>query len=232
MTGTVGTGVAEQNQAGIEERKRTARRLIGSGRGFAEEYDFRVSNNPANLFQLLYLSLLLTVVRDHRRAVRIAQAVREQGGQSALQLARAPLERRVAAVRSAGHRRDATGLAVSLGELAEVVLDRYQGDLRRLRTQARRDPARERELLGRLPGVGDRVIDLFFREAQSIWTELAPFADRQALATARRLGLGRSTADLAALAGRPGSERFAWLVGALARVAVDDGKTRPADHRG
>ena len=38
----------------VEDRKRLARRLAGSGRGFAEQYGFRVTNNPASLFQVLY----------------------------------------------------------------------------------------------------------------------------------------------------------------------------------
>jgi len=41
------------------------------------------------------------------------------------------------------------------------------------------------------------------------------------LAAARRLGLGRSADDLAGLAGSGRSERLAWLVGALARVDLE-----------
>lgn len=86
---------------------------------------------------------------------------------------------------------------------------------------AHHDPARERDLLTRLPGVNGPVVDLFLREVQALWREVAPVADRRALTAARRLGLGRSAGDLAGLAGSGESERLAWLVGALARVDLE-----------
>ena len=66
----------------------------------------------------------------------------------------------------------------------------------------------------------DQVVELFLREAQALWREVAPVADRRALAAARRLGLGRSADDLAGLASGE-SEQLAWLVGALARVDLE-----------
>ncbi|MFB6398668.1 hypothetical protein AAFH96_37285, partial [Polymorphospora sp. 2-325] len=108
-----------------------------------------------------------------------------------------------------------------LGATAAALAERYGGDPRRLRTAARRDPAAERALLRELPGVDDGVIDLFFRDVQVLWPEIGPFADRNALTAARRLGLGSSAQDLADLTGRRESEKLAWLVGALARIELD-----------
>lgn len=204
-----------------EETKRLVRRLIGNGRGFAETAGFRVTNNPGNLFQLLCLAVLLRGRQD-QQAVRTALALRDRGWDSPSHLDRSPPQERFRLIRDVSHRRDARTVADTLGELARALLERYGGDLRRLRAEAGQDPARERHLLTRLPGVDDDVVDLFFRDAQTVWHEAAPFADRRALTAARRLGLGRSTADLATLAGRPKSERLAWLVGALARVELDD----------
>lgn len=65
------------------------------------------------------------------------------------------------------------------------------------------------------------VVELFLREVQALWGEVAPVADRRALAAARRLKLGRSAEDLAVLAGGGESERLAWLVGALARIDLE-----------
>ncbi|WP_345635981.1 hypothetical protein [Rugosimonospora acidiphila] len=206
----------------LAQRRRLARRLIGrAGRGFAERAGFQVSNNPANLFQLLCLSLLAAGRRDEDRAVRAARALRERGWDSAARLARSPYERRVTAIRDAIGQRDASELAGTLGTLAEAVVDGYQGDLRRLRTRAGHDPTRERRLLRELPGVSDAAVDLFFREVQAGWREVGPFADRRALAAARRLGLGRSTAELSEVAGGGESEKLAWLVSALVRVDLD-----------
>ncbi|HEX5542214.1 MAG TPA: hypothetical protein VFX60_11750 [Micromonospora sp.] len=206
----------------MEEKKRMVRRLVRDGRGFAEEFGFRVTSNAANLFQLLYLSILLRSQGDYRRAVQAALALRDRGWDTPANLARSPEEERFRVIRDASHRRDARRVAATLGELAEAILQRYRGDLRRLRSAARKDPTAERELLKELPGVDDAVVDLFFRDVQIIWREVAPFADRRALAAARRLGLGRSTADLAALAGSPESERLGWLFGALARIDLEN----------
>ncbi|MFC4147860.1 hypothetical protein ACFO0M_16505 [Micromonospora mangrovi] len=205
----------------IEEKKRLVRRLAGDGRGFAEQYGFRVVNNPSHLFQVLYLSVLLAGRGDFRRAVEAADALRANGWDSAARLARSLDSDRVRVLREAGQRGDVEALADVLGDLARTVVERYRGDLRRLRTEAHQDAARERRMLTELPGVDDQVVDLFLREVQAVWREVAPVADRRALVAARRLGLGRSAADLAGLAGSGESERLSWLVGALARVDLE-----------
>ncbi|MGC1210539.1 MAG: hypothetical protein WA890_04610 [Micromonospora sp.] len=204
----------------IEDKKRLVRRLAGE-RGFAEQYGFRVINNPSHLFQVLYLSVLLARRGDFRRALDTANALRDNGWDSAARMARSLHEDRVRVMREAGQRGDVDGLADVLGDLARTVVERYRGDLRRLRTAAHQDPARERQFLCALPGVDDQVVELFLREVQAVWREVAPVADRRALAAARRLGLGRSAHDLAGLAGSGESERLAWLVGALARVDLE-----------
>lgn len=205
----------------IEDRKRLVRRLAGSGRGFAEQYGFRVTNNPSSLFQILCLAVLLSRRGDFRRALGSAHALYAQGWDSAARLARSLHADRVRVLRDSGQRRDVDALATTLGDLAQTVVDRYRGDLRRLRAVAHHDPARERALLTELPGVDATAVDLFLREAQALWREVAPVADRRALAAARKLGLGRSADDLAGLAGSGRSERLAWLVGALARVDLE-----------
>ncbi|MBQ1048393.1 hypothetical protein KBX50_07935 [Micromonospora sp. C51] len=206
----------------IEDKKRLARRLAGSGRGFAEQYGFRVTNNPSSLFQVLCLAVLLARRGDFRRALDGAHALSGAGWDSAARLSGSAHSDRVRVLRDSGQRGDVDALADLLGELAGTLVERYRGDLRRLRSAAHRDPARERALLTALPGVDEQVADLFLREAQALWGEVAPVADRRALTAARRLGLGRSAEDLAGLAGGRESERLAWLVGALARVDLEE----------
>ncbi|GAB3146542.1 endonuclease [Micromonospora sonneratiae] len=214
MTGTVMTSV--------EEKKRMARRLVGSGRGFAEAYGFRVTNNPASLFQVLYLSILLRRARDFRRAITTAQALRDMGWESPARLARSLHEARSRVLREGCCPRNPDEVASILGDLALGLVERYRGDLRRLRVEARYDPGQERRLLKELAGVDDGVVDLFFRDVQALWREVAPVADQHALTAARRLGLGRSATELAELAGSGESEKLAWLVGALARVDLEN----------
>ncbi|MEO3927255.1 hypothetical protein ABGB07_25800 [Micromonosporaceae bacterium B7E4] len=206
----------------VEDRKRLVRRLVARSRGFAEEYGLQVTNNPASLFQVLCLAILLRRTGDVRRAVDPARALRDAGWESPARMARSRTEARAAVLREHGRGADADRLAGTLGELAEALVARYHGDLRRLRAAAKHAPARERALLAELPGVDAEVVELFLREVQALWAETAPVADRRALAAARRLGLGRSAADLATLAGGGESEKLAWLVGTLARIDLED----------
>lgn len=69
------------------------------------------------------------------------------------------------------------------------------------------------------PGIGDVAVDIFLREVQVSWREIAPFADRRALDAAMRLGLGRTTSDLVGLVD---DRDFARLVAALVRTSLDD----------
>lgn len=202
-----------------EEKKRVIRRLIGEGRDLTAEW--RVSNNPASLFQLLCRAVLMRSQPDQQGAVRTVLALSEHGWGIPSELARSPDEERFRVIRDASHRRDARKVSTVLRDLASTIVQRYRGDLRRLRSAARQDPDAERALLRELPGVDDAVVDLFFRDAQVVWREIAPFADRRALAAARRLGLGGSADDLSLLAGSTKSERLAWLVAALARVDME-----------
>jgi endonuclease III len=208
--------------ADLADRRRLARELLDRfGRGFAEACGFPVTNSPSRLFQVLLLSVLTGGRGDYRKAVALARTLRERGWDSAVRMARSRHDQRIQVIRAAG-RRDADAVATTIGDLAQAVVDRYGGDLRRLRREAGRDPSRERRLLTELPGVSDRVVDLFIRDVQVLWPELGPFADRRALAAARRLGLARSTAELAEVAGGGESERLAWLAGVLARVDLED----------
>jgi hypothetical protein len=206
---------------GTDEGRRLARRLVARvGRGYAEAFGFSITNNPSSLFRLLLLCVLTGGQREYRRAVSIAEALVRQGWDSAARLAGSGYDERVAVIRATGGGRGAERWSVTLGDLATAVARRYGGDLRRLRREARRDPAVQRRLLNRLPGVTDAAVDLFFRDVQVIWPETGPFADRRSLRAAARLGLGGSVTDLAGFAGRR-SEKLAWLVGALARVDLD-----------
>jgi hypothetical protein len=107
--------------------------------------------------------------------------------------------------------------ASMLGDACELLLDRYRGDLRRLRAEAGQDPRQERRLLKEVKGLGEVGVDIFFREAQVVWGELFPFVDRRAVQAARRLGLD---ADPGALAGGRRPEVFARLVAALVRTGL------------
>jgi adenylosuccinate lyase len=126
----------------------------------------------------------------------------------------------VEAPNAAGYTRYQERTATMLGDTAELVLDRWGGDLRKLREAAERDPQRERRLLKEAKGMGDVGVDIFFREVQVAWEELVPFADRRALQAAKRLRLGSDAKALHRLVGSP--QEFARLVAALVRTELED----------
>jgi hypothetical protein len=120
----------------------------------------------------------------------------------------------------AGYARYDESTARLLGDSCALLLERYRGDLRRLREQAERDPRRERALLKEFKGIGDVGVDIFFREAQVAWDELYPFADRRAMRAAQRLGLGGNVHALARLVDGD-ARQFARLAAALVRVGLE-----------
>lgn len=108
--------------------------------------------------------------------------------------------------------------STALGEGAELLLDRYRGDLRRLREAAGGDVAQLRRLLRQTPRLGPTGADIFCREAQGVWPELRPYPDRKALDGAARLDLPTDPRRLASLVS---DDELATLAAALVRVALD-----------
>jgi hypothetical protein len=114
-------------------------------------------------------------------------------------MAHASWQYRVDALVRAHYRRYDESTSTALGEGAQLVLDRYHGDLRRLRAAADGDPDRVRELLQEVPRIGPVGADIFCREAQGLWPELRPSFDRRARSAAAELGLPTSPDELAGL---------------------------------
>ncbi len=190
------------------------------GRTWSQESGFAVTNTPSSLFRLLVLSMLLSARISNRIAVRAARALFSKRWTSARHMVEANWEDRARALNEAGYARYDERTSRMLGETSEYVLERWRGDLRGLREEAERTPARERALLKTCKGIGDVGADIFCREVQGAWTELSPFLDRRALQAATRLGLG----DDAAMVGHlcP-PERLPQLVAALVRIDLQKG---------
>jgi hypothetical protein len=195
--------------------------LARYGRTYADELGIDVARGtPSPLFRLLAASLLFSARIDSRIALEAARGLAKRGWRTAAKLAASSWDDRVTVLNEARYTRYQERTATMLGDAAEMVRDDYGGDLRQLRERARREPKQERKLLKELKGLGDVGVDIFFREVQVVWDEIAPFADRRALAAARRLGLGADAKTLARLAG---DRNLARLVAALVRVELDDG---------
>ena len=188
------------------------------GHTYCEELGIAIERNtPAALFRWLCGSLLFSARIRAELARRAALALIGEGWTTPRKLAAASWADRAQVLNRAGYARYDERTSTMLGDTAELLLREYDGDLRRLRERAGRDPAAERRLLKQFKGIGDVGADIFCREIQSVWEEQYPFADRKALAAAAKLGLARDRAALSKLVPR---KDFSRLVAALVRTSL------------
>lgn len=196
------------------------RLLERHGRTFAGQLGIDLDRDGQDgLFQLLVASLLMSARISTGIALASAGALFERGYTTAARMAGADWQGRVDALGEGGYVRYDESTATYLGETAQLLLDRYDGDLHGLRAAADGDPARIQQLLTECKGIGPVGAAIFCREAQMVWPELQPFADSAALAVAEELGLGSSTRELVGLYG---DDDLSLLTAALVRVRLDD----------
>src|SRR5919109_4277130 len=170
----------------MTSQQATVRALLDRhGRTYAEELKIDVAKGtPSALFRLLCAAMLMSARIGSPIAVEAARNLVRRGWRSPKKLAESTWEQRGKALNEAGYTRYQERTATMLGDLTEHLLARYDGDLRKLRDEAGRDPKAERRLLKEFKGLGDVGVDIFFREGQVAWGELVPFADRRALEAA------------------------------------------------
>jgi endonuclease III len=188
------------------------------GQTYAAELGIDLERDtPSALYRWLCAAALLSARIGAGAAMQAARALADQGWTSAQKMAEATWEQRTRTLNQAGYARYDESTSRMLGDTAKMLLEKYQGDLRRLRDAAGRDPARERALLKECKGIGEVGADIFCREAQITWDELFPFADRRALETAARLGLED---DAERLAKRVSRKDYPRLLAALVRTRL------------
>src|SRR6476661_7788232 len=117
-----------------------ARVVLGRyGTTFAEDAGIELDDAPAPLFQLLVLAELLSARISADIAVAAAVELAGGGWTTAATLRDARRASVIAALGRAGYRRYDERTATELREMAELVLDRYGGDLRGLGEKAEKD---------------------------------------------------------------------------------------------
>ncbi|UQA98091.1 endonuclease [Streptomyces halobius] len=188
------------------------------GETYAAQAGIRVRNTPQPLYQVLVLADLLSTRIRASVAVAAARALFDAGMDTPRRMADATWQQRVDALGEGGYRRYDESTATRLGEGAVLLLDKYGGDLRRLRDAADGDAAALRRSLQELPGVGPTGSAIFLREVQGVWPEYAPYLDAKAVQGAERLGLPGDSGKLARLVGQDETAAFA---SALVRAALD-----------
>lgn len=201
-----------------DERAVIGALLDGHGETFAEEAGIGLRNTPQPLYRLLVLAHLLSARIKAEIAVATARALHEAGLRDPRRMAEADWQERVDALGRGGYRRYDERTATQLGRAAEMVSERWGGDLRGLREEAGGDVGKLRRLLQTFPGMGPTGADIFLREVQGVWPEAAPYLDDKALRGAERLTLPRDPEHLRDLAG---DTEPAVLAAALVRAAID-----------
>ncbi|GAA5217229.1 HhH-GDP family DNA glycosylase [Streptomyces thinghirensis] len=201
------------------DQRRVVRELVDAhGQTYAEEAGIRLKDTPQPLYRLLVLAHLLSARISGSIAVATARALHEAGLRDPRRMAAADWQERVDALGRGGYRRYDERTATQLGDAADLLTERWGGDLRRLRKEADGEVPEVRRLLQEFPGVGPTGADIFLREAQRVWPEAAPYLDRKALQGAERLGL---PGDPDRLLGLAGTTEPAVLAAALVRASLD-----------
>ncbi|WP_020672845.1 hypothetical protein [Amycolatopsis nigrescens] len=199
--------------------KDIVRRLLNTaGRTFAAEAGIRLTDKPAPLYRLLVLSVLLSTRIKADIAVDAARELHQAGLGTPRGMAESGWQERVDALGRAHYKRYDEQTATALGKGAELLRERYSGDLRKMWSWAERDPDALRELLTEVPRLGPVGADIFCREAQQVWPELRPHLDKKALQGAERIGL---PGDPDRLVGLVDDDDLAVFAAALVRVALN-----------
>lgn len=201
------------------DRRKTVRALLEThGQTYAAEAGITLRDTPQPLYQLLVLSCLLSARIRASVAVAAARELFEAGMRDARSMREATWQQRVDALGRGSYRRYDERTSTQLGDGAQLLLDDYHGDLRRLRDEAGGDVTRLKELLQKVPGLGPAGADIFLREAQAVWPDLSPYLDSKALQGAERLGLPTKPEELARLVS---ADETAALAAALVRAALE-----------
>ncbi|WP_101524259.1 endonuclease [Nocardioides houyundeii] len=189
--------------------------LTRHGTTYAEAAGIALEDEPAPLWQLLVLSLLLSARIRSEVAVATARELFAAGCTTPPRTRDLPRRSLVAALGRGGYRRYDERTAGQLGQLALKVLGDHAGDLRRMHERCE-DNTTLAAALQEFTGIGPAGAAIFLREVQFAWPDVAPYADDLAARGAQRLGLPTSAQDLARLVPRADLPR---LVAACVRAA-------------
>ena len=203
----------------------TARAVLDRyGTTYADAAGIRLTDEPAPLFQLLVLAQLLSARIGTDIAVATAGELFARGWTTPQRMREAARSGLIQALGRGGYRRYDERTATQLRDMAQLVLDRYGGDLRGLAREARGDVGTAGRLLQEVKGIGPTGAAVFLREVQAVWPWVRPYVDDRARAGARRVGLPDDGAPLAALVPDGDLARFA---AGLVRISLLPARAEP-----
>ena len=185
------------------------------GTTYAEAAGIKLADKPSPLFQLLVLTMLSSTRISADIAVKAARELFGAGWRTPEKMLESTWQQRVVALGRGSYRRYDESTATKLEELSRMVLDEYDGDLRRIRPSGENAVDDLAETIASFPRIGPTGARIFCREVQDVWPEVRPYFDGRALKSADKLGLPTDPGRLADLAP---DGRVAVLAAALARV--------------
>ncbi|KAL8805088.1 MAG: hypothetical protein Q9182_002178 [Xanthomendoza sp. 2 TL-2023] len=178
------------------------------------------SSSPENVMALVYNAMLTSARISHGLAFKSVKCLIEAGYQDIETLSKSSWKERTEVLTKGGYTRYREKTATALGELAEFVGTRYDGDINNLLSKANSEPAKVRELVKEIKGIGNVGVDIFCDTAQGIWPCLAPFLDPRSMKTAKQCGLGEGMDDMWEAVGKD-PEDMCRLAAALTTVRLE-----------
>jgi hypothetical protein len=124
----------------MSDHKQITRRLLDmAGDTYASQAGIRLADKPSPLYQLLVLSVLLSTRIKADIAVAAAGELFSAKMKTPRKMVDATWQQRVDALGKGHYVRYDESTATALGEGAQLLLDKYSGDLRKLRKAANGD---------------------------------------------------------------------------------------------
>ncbi|MCZ4549392.1 endonuclease [Gordonia rubripertincta] len=205
-----------------EQREVAAELDRRAGRTYADEAGIRLQDTPIPLFELLVLTMLLSARISAEIAVGAARELFDAGLRNPKAVIDADRSTIIAALGRGHYARYDESTATRLTEGSHLLIDTYDGDLRKLASACDGDVGKARELLQEFKGIGPVGADIFLREVQDVWSWVAPFYDPKSLGAAQDLNLPADPEKLADLT--PSSN--AKFAAALLRASLDEELSR------
>ncbi|KAI1378980.1 hypothetical protein F4677DRAFT_410237 [Hypoxylon crocopeplum] len=175
---------------------------------------------PDTVLALLLNAMLSSSRISHALAAKTVALVIKAGYHKLDVLKKSTWQERTEVLTEGGYTHYREKTATMIGDFAQLIEDKYEGDLNTIPRLASEDPIKIRAELKNIKGLGDVGINIFFDTAQHIWPCLAPYIDPRSLKTAESIGIGGDVHALwQEVAENP--EQMCRLAAALTKVRLD-----------
>lgn len=151
---------------------------------------------PETILAFVFHAMLTSARISHDLAYKSVKCLIEAGYHDVHTLKNSSWQSRTEVLTKGGYTRYREKTATALGELADFVIEQYDGDLNNIIKHAESSPSKVRDMIKGIKGIGNVGSDIFFDTAQAVWPALAPFIDPRSLKTAEQCGIGSNLGRL------------------------------------